>query len=427
MRMCLETLIIGAGAAGLAAGRKLCAAGQSILLLEARERIGGRIWTDTTFADFPVEWGAELIHGEHAATHDLVRAANFHTLPAPRKPLLRWGTAGGARLVADLPPPLQQPIKRLLAAYAQLPTQANLATDEALGDYLYRQGFTAAEIEMADVLLAQTCCAPINTLSCADLVREMTVDHAGLEEFRIEEGYGALLAHYSHGLPIQLNMPVQTIRWGNDGVTVVTPTATFQAQRCLITVPVSLLQAGTITFEPPLSPSKQAAIMAFRTAAATKLFYRFREPLWDESLAYMMHTGLAARWWTSGYGRPGAAVLCCFVTADRATQLDAMSAAEALQVGLDELAGLLGRSDLLEQCLAAKRIAWAHDPYARGGYAHLPPGAAAARPILAQPEKDRLFFAGEATAYASNPQTVHGAIESGWRAAAEILGVMTVQ
>ena len=106
MRMCLETLIIGAGAAGLAAGRKLCAAGQSILLLEARERIGGRIWTDTTFADFPVEWGAELIHGEHAATHDLVRAANFHTLPAPRKPLLRWGTAGGARLVADLPPPL---------------------------------------------------------------------------------------------------------------------------------------------------------------------------------------------------------------------------------------------------------------------------------------------------------------------------------
>ena len=166
--------------------------------------------------------------------------------------------------------------------------------------------------------------------------------------------------------------------------------------------------------------------MAFRTAAATKLFYRFREPLWDESLAYMMHTGLAARWWTSGYGRPGAAVLCCFVTADRATQLDAMSAAEALQVGLDELAGLLGRSDLLEQCLAAKRIAWAHDPYARGGYAHLPPGAAAARPILAQPEKDRLFFAGEATAYDSNPQTVHGAIESGWRAAAEILGV-TIQ
>ncbi len=422
--MCLETLIIGAGAAGLAAGRKLHDAGQSILLLEARDRIGGRIWTDHTFADFPVEWGAELIHGEHAVTHELVQAANFHTLPAPRKPLLRWGMPGGARLIADLPPALQQPITRLLAAYAQLPTQANLATDEALADYLYRHGFSAAEIEMADVLFAQTCCAPISTLSCADLVREMTVDHAGLEEFRITEGYDALFAHYRQGLPLQLNTPVQTIAWTDHGVSVVTPTATFQAQRCLITVPVSVLQAGLITFDPPLSPSKQAAIAAFRTAAATKLCYRFREPLWDESLAYMMHTGLAPRWWTSGYGRPGAAVLCCFVTADRATQLDAMSEADALRVGLDELAELLGRTDLQEHCIAAKRIAWAHDPYALGGYAHLPPGATAARPILAQPEKDRLFFAGEATAYDSNPQTVHGALESGWRAASEILALV---
>lgn len=419
--MCIETIIIGAGAAGLAAGRMLQDAGQTLLLLEARDRIGGRIWTDYTFADFPVEWGAELIHGETAVTHHLLRAANLHTLPAPRKPGLRWGTAGGARLIADLPAALQTPIKRLLAAYAELPSRANLSTDEALADYFARRGFTPAEVAMADVLFAQTCCASITSLSCADLVREMTVDHAGLEEFRVAEGYGALLTQYATGLPIQLNTPVLTIHWGAAGVTVSTPAATWTAQRCVLTVPVSLLQAKTITFEPPLSPSKQAAIAAFRTEAATKLFYRFREPLWDDSLAYMMHTGIAARWWTSGYPRPGAAVLCCYVTGDRATRIDALAEADALKLGLDELAGLLGRPDVHAHCVDGRRIAWAHDPYARGGYAHIPPGAAAARPILAQPEQDRLFFAGEATAYASNPQTVHGAIESGWRVAQEIL------
>jgi monoamine oxidase len=405
----------------LAAGRKLHDAGQSILVVEARDRIGGRVWTDSTFADFPVEFGAELIHGEHAATHELVRDAGFHTLPAPRKANMQWDMGAGATVVANLAPEQQKTLKALLLAYNQLPTQANLATDEALADYLYRRGFTRAESEMADVLFAQTCCAPIGTLSCADLVREMMADHAGLEEFRIAEGYTALLAAHSAGLPLQLNTPVRMIRRNPAGVAVVTDTTTLHARHVLLTVPVTVLQAQVIAFEPRLSPSKQAAIAAFRTEAATKLLYRFTEPLWDASLDYMMHNGIAARWWTPGYPRPGAAVLCCFVTAKRAEQIDAMSEEDALNLGLDELAQLLLRTDVHEKCMAAKRIAWAHDPYARGGYAHIPPGAAAARPILAQPEGDRLFFAGEATAFDTNPQTVHGAIESGWRAAAEIL------
>jgi monoamine oxidase len=416
-----DTLVIGAGAAGLAAARHLHDAGQTVLVIEARDRIGGRIWTDHTFADFPIELGAELIHGETAVTHELLRAADFQALPAPRKPLLRWGGPTGAKPLADLPEELRHTLEALQAAYNQLPTQANLATDEALADYLYRHGFSPTAIEMADVLLAQTCCAPITTLSCADLVREMMADHAGAAEFRIAEGYGPLLAAYSSELPIQLSTVVRTIRRNDKGVAVVTDRGIFYARRVLVTIPVSVLQAGGITFDPPLSASKQAAIAAFRTEAATKLFYRFSEPLWDEQLAYMMHTGLAARWWTSGYPRPGAAVLCCYVTAKRAQQIDAMAEAAALKVGLDELAGLLGRRDVHEKCIGATRIAWAADPYALGGYAHIPPGAAAARPILAQPEGDRLFFAGEATAYDTNPQTVHGAIESGWRAAREIL------
>lgn len=419
--MNFHTIIIGAGAAGLAAARKLQDAGQTVCILEARDRIGGRIWTDYSFTDFPLEYGAEFIHGEDAATHELVRLAGDKTLPAPRKQGLRWGTEKGAQPLDELPTPLRSTLNRLSRAYQQLPIKANLTADESLGDHLYRQGFSAEEVAMADVLLAQTCCAPIASLSCADLVREMTADHAGAEEFRIGGGYAAVLNHYRRGLDIQLNTPVQQVRWHGGGVEVETTQGTVTARRCVLTVPVSVLQAGTIAFEPKLGVAKQAAIAAFRTAAATKLIYRFREPMWDENLVYCMHNGLAARWWTPGYPRPEAAVICCFVTAARAAEIDAMPESDALNLGLIELARLLQRDDLDAACVAAKRVMWANDPYALGGYAHLPPGAAAARPVLAQPIEDVLFFAGEATAFETNPQTVHGALESGWRAAAEVL------
>lgn len=416
-----DTLIIGAGAAGLSAGRRLQDAGQTILLLEARNRIGGRIWTVHDFADFPIEQGAELIHGETAVTHQLVQAAGFQTLPAPRKAFLQWGGPTGLQRIADLPPELHSVVDALFATYQALPEKLPVEADLSLADYFRRQGFDVAAISIADVLFAQTCCASIETLSCADLVREMTVDHAGLQEFRIREGYDALLRHYSADLPIRLGCPVRTIRWGVQGVTVTADQGVFTASQCILTIPVSLLQAGAITFDPPLSGAKQAAIAAFRVEAATKLLYRFDAPLWDDTLVFAAHEGLAARWWTPGHGRPGAAVLCCYITAERADQIDAMPEATALHLGLVEISRLLGRSDLAARCVNARRVAWAHDSYARGGYAHLPPGAVAARPQLAQPEGKVLFFAGEATAHETNPQTVHGAIESGWRAAREVL------
>lgn len=189
-----------------------------------------------------------------------------------------------------------------------------------------------------------------------------------------------------------------------------------------MTLPVVVLQAEKIQFSPPLSEAKQAAIQALRMEPATKLIYRFDRQLWDDDLLFFCHTGLVARWWIAGYGRAESTVAAAFVTEDRARQIDAMSEGEALQAGLYELAQLLGVTDLASYLLVAKRHAWAADPWTLGGYAHVPPGAAYARVELARPEENVLFFAGEATAYETNPQTVHGAIESGWRVAQECMG-----
>ncbi|MBK8023582.1 MAG: FAD-dependent oxidoreductase [Chloroflexi bacterium] len=425
-----DVLVVGAGVAGLAAARRLHEAGRRVLVLEAAGRIGGRVHTDTSgeFANFPIEQGAEFIHGSTAPTRDLAAQAGLTLLPVERFDKLRWGHP--ARTLDQLPTEVAAMIRRLFAEQDSLRT-ADLTHDLSLADYLRRRGVAETWLDMADVLLAQTCCARLDSLSCADLARELQVDHSGgLEhggEARIREGYSALLDWLSRDLDIRLNCPVTTIRRTAGGVEVEANGVTFTARACVIALPVAVLQTDAIHFDPPLSAAKREAIAAFRVEPATKALYRFSQRLWDGDLTYMAHDGVFARWWTPGYGRPDAdAVIACYLTADRAAEAARMGTQAAWLHGLSELSALLGvpASKLRKAHVKAHFVAWADEPLARGGYAHLPPGSADARPALAAPEEP-LFFAGEATAHHTNPQTVHGAVESGWRAAAEVWTALT--
>jgi len=417
-----DVIIIGAGASGLAAARLLQDAGRSVCVLEARNRIGGRIWTVDDFATFPIEFGAEFIHGEQAATHKLLSSAGLQTIEVDRKSGLFWSDGGSAVICSQSVYETCFLIDKLFNAQRHLQDQPVKHHDRSLAEYLRGMGFDQRALDIADVLLAQTCCASIETLSCADLIREMNVDHAGAREFRIREGYGLLLDWLAQDIPLTLETVAHSVTWNSDSVRVQTEDREFEAARCIVTLPPALLQRNVIRFEPQLSARKQYAIAAMRTEAATKLLYRFDQQFWDGSMTYLAHTGTIARWWTPAYGRDdGQPVISAYVTAGRARYVDTLSEHDALALGLRELEGLLGLRNLEPHLIAARRIAWAHDPYARGGYVHIPPGAANARLSLAAPEGGILFFAGEATAYDSNPQTVHGALESGWRAARECM------
>jgi len=215
-----------------------------------------------------------------------------------------------------------------------------------------------------------------------------------------------------------------------------------------------------LEFNPPLSERKRFVLEhRFRMEAATKLVYCFSERLWDSELTYMAHLGTVARWWTPGYGRDKGDtssssssssrrhLIVAYITAHRAQEIDALPEREALEVGLRELAQLLPPQglkkkkkltvdELRQRLVISKRVAWAKDPFALGGYAHVLPSSTAAvyhnnkvlvdasedpRCVLAEPEEKTLFFAGEATAYHSNPQTVHGALDTGIRAAKQYL------
>ncbi len=417
--MC-DTIIIGAGAAGMAAGRTLKDAGKNVLVLEAQNRAGGRVWTDDTFADFPVELGAEFIHGGKVITHKLVKEAGLSEIPVDRFGKLRWGN-GKAKAVIDLPNHLQNHIQELWQDYEDL-VNVELPKDLSLAEYLKSKGHDAEALQIADVLLAQTCVASLYDLSCQDLQRDMKLGDSHDEESRIREGYKALFEHLARDLEIKLSCPVQKIEQNKSGVTVLSNGNIFEAKTCIVTLPITILQSCTVQFSPALSFEKQRAIHALKMEAGTKLLYKFTAPFWDDDLSYMLHDDLAARWWTPGYGRKNSSLITCYTTAARARTIDAMTEADALTLGLKQLSKLLDVSfeKLSDNVTTSKRVAWAHDVYAQGAYAHTPPGASEARVDLTKRE-DRLFFAGEATAYDSTPQTVHGAIDSGFRAAYEVI------
>lgn len=144
----------------------------------------------------------------------------------------------------------------------------------------------------------------MDNLSVHDLIRELKFDKAGDLEYRIAEGYDALLKKLSQDLPIKLSSPILKIEYSRNGVRIFTENAqSFRGKRCIVTVPVGVLKKNSIQFSPPLPKQKIDAIKSFSMESATKLVYQFTERLWSPDLPYMCHIGLASRWWTPGYGR----------------------------------------------------------------------------------------------------------------------------
>jgi len=376
--------------------------------------------------------GAEFIHGENACTHVLLKRFGLIPLPVNRKKNLWWPNAAGvAEPACKLPGEVQQLLANLVHDYHSLVLLTN-EEDISLAAVLRRKGWDFQAISVADVLFAQTYCADIDSISVLDLLRERSFD-AGDSEFRVCEGYSELLRCVSQSLKIELDACVRTITWKpKSGAQLIKieihphqqhSSSTIFARKCVVTVPVGVLQAEVIKFDPPLGKAKQGAIESFQMNSATKLLYMFDSCLWDDELTYMCQPDLAARWWTPGYGRhSNQHIICCYVTDKRAAIIDNMEEPEALNLVLKELAKLLGTSfdELQTHCKSAKRISWATEPFTLGGYANSIPGRIDARIELAASVDDVLFFAGEATAFDSNPQTVHGAFDSGVRVAKEV-------
>jgi monoamine oxidase len=418
-----DVVVVGAGVAGLAAADRLVGDGASVVVLEARDRIGGRVLTvRPTGVPVPIELGAEFVHGRVPETLGIADEAALLLTAIDGE---HWRTRPGAREAAG---DAWDPLERVLS---QLDGQRT--PDRSFDDFLatmrvdpraasdarqYVQGFDAADpARVGERWLA---------LTEAAAARD-GADH----QYRLVEGYDQVPAWLARRLgngALRLSSPVQRIAWSQDKATVTVSDGTsVEARAVLVTVPLAVLAAEDgIAFDPPLDAGKRAAMDGMATGSVVRLVVRFREAFWDglgfDRLGFL-HTSdpTVPVWWTSYPLRTS--LLVGWVGGPKATALASVDSDTIADRALD---GLARQLDMARHELDALEVEhwyhdWEHDPYARGAYTYGLVNALDAPLALAEPVGRTLFFAGEATDAEGRSGTVHGAIASGWRAADEVL------
>jgi monoamine oxidase len=450
MRADYDVIIVGAGAAGLAAGARLAQSGKRVALLEARERIGGRIFTrhlPVRDGQACIELGAEFIHGLPAATWSLVGEAKLPTYEI-----------GGAELSfinGHWAPPVNQPATHAIAdmmkwletrpgcdmsfADYQAAAPADPATDAAAANYV--EGFNAADR---------------HRIGIAALAVQQRAEDAieGDRIFHVAEGYDALMEFLasqfrSAGGELLLGAAVRRIEWQRGSVRIEAGGADgaaadrkeLRARQALISVPLGVLQADSIAFSPP-----PAEILAHARRLAMgevmRVVLLFRERFWRDRPAPSIPEDVRRKlaelsflftpaevpptWWTPNPAPTP--MLTAWVGGPKATALRRSIAADGDPLALPRrcLTALarvfeLSFAELQSLLVSWHEHDWSADPYSRGAYSYVPAGALDAPEKLTAPVEDTLYFAGEHTDVTGHWGTVHAAIGTGMRAAEQIL------
>jgi monoamine oxidase len=419
-----RVLVLGAGAAGLAAADALVRAGVDVVVLEARDRPGGRVDTrrDPT-SGLVLERGAEFVHGLAPEVRALARAGRVRLRRVPdRHRIPGRGTRAGTALATAGEALLSrsedgdETVARLLAR-------------------LRRAGeASAAEVELARTFAEGFYLADPRTASAGAIARmEAAMEATGADRTRrADGGWSALLAPLAARLrergALRLSAEVEAVSWRPGTVTArvrgaaggrLEPT---RGTRAVVTLPAGVLAAGKPAFR-PVPPAVRAA-RAVEMGPLVKVILRFRAPPWDRGLGFLHVPGAPVPvFWT--LAPVAAPVLVGWAGGPSARRLAALSAPEVLRRALAGLSRALRRpARALEDALdGAEVIDWGADRLAGGGYAVFLAGAADASDALARPAGETLFFAGEATA-GGLAGTVAGALRSGARAAAEVLAAI---
>jgi monoamine oxidase len=411
-------VVIGAGAAGLAAARELSGAGKRVCILEARQRVGGRIHTlHVSDLPLPVELGAEFIHGEAHHTFAIVEAAALMACELPDDHW--WSRNGRRRRLRDFWGDIDK-------VRAQI---RNLASDVSFEEFLRsRRSIPPRLRQLAWTFVEGYHAAHADRISALALAAsgEEQEDPNGNKQFRILNGYDALVEWLRAGLDpsrvhTRLGTTVREVRWGKGEVIV---NDSFRANAAIITIPIGVWKApreqeGAIRFDPQLADKLQA-LEKLEVGHVVKITFRFAERFWDEVNFIHSADRFVPTWWTTAPVR--APVLTGWAGGHAADALLAEGDDALLDRALDSLAKAFGmRRRRIDDLLAGSFTHnWQSDPFSRGAYSYAAVGGTAAHKALAKPMQGTLFFAGEATT-AEETGTVAGAIESGKRAARELL------
>jgi monoamine oxidase len=451
-----DAIIIGAGAAGLSAAAALGKARVSVTLLEARDRIGGRMFTllDPKL-QAPIELGAEFIHGRPREIWNLLKRHNVQITEMDGD---NWCVEKERLSPCDFFSDVDKILKKMKFEVHQD------NNDETFLDFLerYSSGFDGTPQlqrakEWATSYVSGFNAADPGLVSVNWLVKGMRAEEQieGDRAFRAEHGYTDLIEVFQPSLndgavSVRKSTTVENVQWEPGRVEITTSSAKGKAKlsapHALITVPLGVLQArpddkGAIQFSPKLPGKKQDAIHHILMGKVIRITLRFRERFWEElptmrernsqtmgGMSFLFsHDGWFPTWWTTSPRK--LPVLIGWAPFHCAARLSGRSESFVVEQSIETLHRLLGLSTqklhtLLEHAYFHD---WQADPFSRGAYSYGKVGQEQAHQALAEPIENTLFFAGEATDTEGQNGTVHGAIASGRRAATEIADVIRVR
>lgn len=426
-----DSIVVGAGIAGLTAARLLTEAGRRTVVLEARDRIGGRVVTDRR-GGAAIDRGASWIHGIRDSPVAAAAAAfGMRTIEF---------TVGGyqpdSRPIAHYAPTGE----RLDAAAARAYVADIHAVDAALASLLPSSDPAASYRDVTEAALA----AQGWPAERAQRVREYLEHRSeeqygawiddlaahGLDDDQIDgdevvfpDGYDRLASGIGADLDIRLQHVVSRIDTSDGAVTVTTDRGSFTARDVAVTVPVGVLRSGDLVFHPPLGEPVAGALSRLTMNAFEKVFLRFDDRFWDDDVYAIRQQGPEGRWWHSWYDLTpldGTPTLLTFAAGPAALATRGWTDAEVTASIMHQLRRLFGPG--APEPVAVVRTAWQDDPFARGSYAYMVPGSTTAdHDTLATPVGGVLHLAGEAT-WTDDPATVTAALLSGHRAAERMLG-----
>ncbi|XFA72325.1 FAD-dependent oxidoreductase [Thermosynechococcaceae cyanobacterium Okahandja] len=411
-----DVIVVGAGIAGLAAARRLQGAGQRVCILEARDRLGGRIWTLNHFR-VPVDLGASWIHGSDGnPIHRLAMAAGVPTQETNYDNLILYNS-DGRPLAEAATEALYAEGDRLLEGVM---AQSSRPTDslQTVLERMRRQPLTPELNFYFNTTIEHERAADIHELSHQHF--DSDAAFAG-EDLLFPQGYHGIIDHLSQSpepLTIYRNQAVQRISYGAPpAVTVETGQQVYQGRAVIVTVPLGVLKKGRIRFDPPLPQPTQQAIDRLGMGILNKVVLEFPTVFWEEVEILNYISERKGEWceWLNLHAYTGQPLLMAFNAATFGRRLEARSDQQIIGAAMATLRRLYGADIPDPTRFALSR--WGQDPFSYGAYSFIPPLASPADyRSLSEPIGDRLFLAGEAT-HDRYPATVHGAYLSGDRAA----------
>lgn len=404
----IDVAIIGAGAAGLGAAHALKGTGLSSIVLEARDRLGGRAHTIQAAPDVVFDVGCGWLHSaDQNSFVGIARQLDFDV----NKDLPPWRERayGKAFPQAD-----RDAFMQALDEFFERIAEAARSGKDAAADRYLEPGNRWNP--MIDAISTYVNGCELDRLSILDFdaYEDSNVN------WRVKRGYGALVAAYGEQVPVALNCEVHLIDHSGKRIRIETSRGTIETDRVIVTVPTNLIADEAIRFSPAL-PDKLDAARGLPLGLADKVTLALAEPEALPKEGNLRGATMRTEMGTYHIRPFGQPCIEGFFGGRFAQQLEDAGGGAIAAHSIDEIVSFLG-NDFRRKLKPLSESRWAHDPFARGSYSHALPGHAGKRAVLAAPIDGRLFFAGEAT----SPHffsTAHGARDSGERAAKEVLAV----